>query len=450
MSVLSLNKMALDLAAKDFSDGHNPTNGGPTKTARALAIFHLAARDAYAMVTSAYKAKLGGLPPVPAGFGTTPAIGESAAIGAGIRAALLLYPDFSAFINDQSKAPVFLTARENSAAMSYGAVVAEHWMASRQGDGSSLPQTDTMYSSAPGHHRADPVSGKATLGRTWGFVKPFVIASVEADAPLMPPPALTDIEYAKAYDEVFDMGRDNITQRDDAYRQKAAIGLFWAYDGANKIGVPPRLYNQAVLKAAGFPTNAKDQLNILAAINAAMADAGIAAWYWKYVYDFWRPVVGIREADAGWGPLGLGDGNTLRKEKGDPFWLPLGAPASNPAPGPLPVTVAMGDNFTPNFPAYPSGHATFGTACFETFAKLIGKAPKDISVVKFMSDELNGVTTDNQGIVRPAWCQTFTLQEAIQQNLDSRIYLGVHWCFDATGGQKLGSAIAVKAAAAFA
>jgi len=30
--------VALDLVAKDFSDGHSPNNGGPTKTARALAI----------------------------------------------------------------------------------------------------------------------------------------------------------------------------------------------------------------------------------------------------------------------------------------------------------------------------------------------------------------------------------------------------------------------------
>ena len=58
---------------------------------------------------------------------------------------------------------------------------------------------------------------------------------------------------------------------------------------------------------------ALSKINVLAAINAAMADAGIASWYWKYVYDFWRPVVAIREADAGFGPTGLGDGNTLRR-----------------------------------------------------------------------------------------------------------------------------------------
>src|SRR5438094_5423131 len=102
MSILSINKLALDLVAMDFSNGHAPNNGGPTKTSRALAIIHLAARDAYAKVTNAYPAKLAGLPNPPTGLGTTDAIGTSAAIGAGLRACTLLYPDFSGFINDQA------------------------------------------------------------------------------------------------------------------------------------------------------------------------------------------------------------------------------------------------------------------------------------------------------------------------------------------------------------
>jgi len=53
-------------------------------------------------------------------------------------------------------------------------------------------------------------------------------------------------------------------------------------------------------------------------------------------------------------------------------------------------------------------------------------------------------------MARPAWSQTFTLQTAIEQNLASSIYLGVHWRFDATGGGTVRSAIAVIAAAAFA
>lgn len=444
MNILSINKLALDLVARDFSDNHSPNNGGPTKTSRALAIIHLAARDAYAKVTSAFAPKLAGLPNPPAGLGTDDATGAAAVLGAGIRAATLLYPDFSTFINDQS---AILTAGANLTAVFYGAEIAEKWVASRQGDGSSLPQTDSMYSAEPGHYRPDPVSKNPALGRTWGKVSPFVLGSVVTDTPLGAPPKLTDANYAAAFDDVFVNGRNNITEREAKFREQAAIGIFWGYDGSNKLGTPPRLYNQVVTASSDFQSLAhKDQVNVLAAINAAMADAGIAAWYWKYVYDFWRPVAGIREAEAGFGPTGKGDGNTHRKEKGDPFWLPLGAPKSNPFPGPM--AGAPGSNFTPNFPAYPSGHATFGSACFETFAGLVGKKTDKISVT-FVSDEFNGITTDNEGVSRPNWKQTFTLKEAIEQNKISRIYLGVHWIFDATGGEEVGKAIAGKAVAVF-
>lgn len=444
MNILSINKLALDLVAKDFSDGHTPNNGGPTKTARALAIIHLAARDAYAEVTGAFPAKLGGLPNKPAGLGTTDDVGTSALIGAGIRACLLLYPDFSGFINDQA---ALIGVGVSPQAATYGSEIAEKWVASRQNDGSGLPQLDTMHSDDPGHHRMDPISKAPSFGRTWGACPPFVLTDVSVDAPLGPPPALNSQAYATAFDDVFVNGRDNIIERTPAFRHHAVVGIFWAYDGSNKLGTPPRLYNQVVVKSADFvalPHSA--QINTLAAINAAMADAGIAAWFWKYVYDFWRPIVAIREADAGFGPSKLGDGNTLRRHKGDPFWKPLGAPRSNPI-APLKAG-SEGDNFTPNFPAYPSGHATFGSACFETFAGLLKKQPEDISVT-FVSDEFNGLTADNTGAIRPLWEQTFTLREAIEQNKISRIYLGVHWSFDAEGGEAVGVAVAKKAVAAF-
>jgi hypothetical protein len=226
MSIPDLNTMCLNLVAKDFSDGHSPNNGGPTKTSRALAIIHLAARDAYAKITSSYSPRLATLPNPPASLGSSAALGQSAAIGAAIQACLALYPDFAGYVGDTAKA-LKLTANEDPAAMSYGAVVADRWFASRQGDGSSFPQSDTMYSSAPGHHRVDPVSNKATLGRSWGLVTPFILSDVAADAPLGPPPALNSQPYADAFDDVFSAGRDNIIQRNAAHREQAAIGIFW-------------------------------------------------------------------------------------------------------------------------------------------------------------------------------------------------------------------------------
>jgi hypothetical protein len=106
--------------------------------------------------------------------------------------------------------------------------------------------------------------------------------------------------------------------------------------------------------------------------------------------------------------------------------MPLGAPASNLA----------GPNFTPPFPAYPSGHAGFGAALFEVLRNFYGADDVEFT---FVSDEYNGVTLDNEGNVRPLRPRTFaTFSEAEEENGQSRIYLGIHWSFDKTEGIALG------------
>ena len=110
--------------------------------------------------------------------------------------------------------------------------------------------------------------------------------------------------------------------------------------------------------------------------NVAMADAGIASWDVKYEYDFWRPVTAIRD--------GANDGNA--NTAGNPTWTPLAVPASN--------KTGDGVNFTPPFPSYDSGHATFGGALFTTLAQFYGTDNVTFSI---SSDEFNGVTTDGAG-----------------------------------------------------
>jgi hypothetical protein len=159
-----------------------------------------------------------------------------------------------------------------------------------------------------------------------------------------------------------------------------------------------------------------------------MADAGIAIWESKYHYKFWRPVTGIREADPGTGPTGLGDGNPRTTGQAD--FMPLGAPASNNTT----------PNFTPPFPAYPSGHAGFGGAVFQILRRVYGT---DGIAFTFVSDELNGITLDNRGNPRPLVPRTFSsLSEAEEENGQSRIYLGIHWSFDKTAGIEQGRRVA--------
>ena len=109
------------------------------------------------------------------------------------------------------------------------------------------------------------------------------------------------------------------------------------------------------------------------AIKNAMADAGLNCWTSKYDNDFWRPILGVRNGNA----------DTNPDTAVDPNWTPLGAAVSNGTAGQT--------NFTPPFPAYTSGHATFGAAMFQTLTRFYGT---DHITFTFVSDEFNGVTTD--------------------------------------------------------
>jgi hypothetical protein len=240
---------------------------------------------------------------------------------------------------------------------------------------------------------------------------------------------LDSAEYAAAFEEVKRLGGDGETtptQRDD---EGAFIGTYWAYDGTPSLCAPPRMYNQIAVTVAELQgSDVVELARLLALVNVAMADAGIAVWDSKYYYDFWRPVTGIREADEGTGPTGSGDGNG--ETVGDPTFTPLGAPASNLA----------GPNFTPPFPAYPSGHAGFGGALFQTLRRFYGR---DDIAFTFVSDEFNGETTDNQGNVRPLRPRSFSsLSQAEEENGQSRIYLGIHWVFDKTEAITQGRSVA--------
>jgi len=96
----------------------------------------------------------------------------------------------------------------------------------------------------------------------------------------------------------------------------------------------------------------------------------------------------------------------------------------------------IGPNFTPPFPAYASGHATFGAALFQILRKFYGT---DRIRFTFVSDEFNGATKDNTVAPRERISRSFrSLSHAEEENGQSRIYLGIHWAFDKTAGIEQG------------
>jgi hypothetical protein len=308
-------------------------------------------------------------------------------------------------------------------------------LADRQRDGSDA--SNDLYAPAAGkfQHRPDPLSpGQAFLGPLWGNVRPFGFESLKASIPELADPT-TLAAYPVDFIEVMDKGRASGGTRTP---EETTIGLFWAYDGARNIGLPPRLYNQAVRAIVDKvgSTAATEAMNakLFAMLNVAMADAGIQAWHEKYRHNLWRPVVGIREASPGWGPTGEGDGIG---NAGDPYWMPLGAPRTNSSGAP---------SFTPGFPAYPSGHATFGTAALRLAQLALGL--KEDFQFEFVSDELDGKSVGATG-TRPRHKREFTISRAIDENIRSRVYLGVHWKLDGRAGAQIGDLIASQIVAAF-
>ncbi|HEX8234547.1 MAG TPA: phosphatase PAP2 family protein [Abditibacteriaceae bacterium] len=437
-SIFFWNRVTLQAVANDHSGSPPPgEQGGPTFTSRALAIVHAAMYDVSNSFFRTHTPYLTQEDP-PKGGSV-----ESAIAGAAVTTLKALYKQQGQFIDDELAKFSSDVGGIDTPSFQLGERVGSATLQARENDGSDEnrpPQRAGGRESAfvktfdapdpgpcpqtPGGHVPDPLNPDQGLhAPTWGDVKPFVIQDIKSLRPPAPP-ALDSPEYRSALEEVKCKGAIQGTTRS---RKETNIGLFWAYDGANLIGTPPRLYNQVARQIAKKQDFSQEEnARYFALINLAMADAGIQCWDAKYHYNLWRPIVGIRcDAD---------------NQQRVPQWQPLGSPRSNNPPG----SPNRGLDFTPPFPAYTSGHATFGAASMAVMKRFLEEKGDDpnTQIENFISDELDGVTTDTNGCPRPEAPMTFTLDQAIEENLASRVYLGVHWRFDGTVGADSGREIA--------
>jgi hypothetical protein len=426
--ILEWNAVMLQANAVDHSLSA-PEQGGPTLTGRAFAIVSAAMYDAYNSIHHIGDAYLTMAP------NADDASSEAAVAQAARNTLVALYPSQRAAFDaalTQTLDRVPDGTFENRG-RGVGRFVATRILNARAHDNADTMQ-DPPYvpNGLAGFHDVDPTHpAQGFYAPDYEDVTPFALQSADQ----FEPPALDDgtpagraaflqsPAYTLAFDEVRALGGDGVTTPTLRTAEQTEIGIYWGYDGRPGLGTPPRLYDQIVRTVAIQEHNTEaENARLFALINIAMADAGLICWNRKYDDDVWRPILGIRDGDS--------DGNPLTA--GDATWTPLGAQVSNPRPGET--------NFTPNFPAYTSGHATFGAAAFKMLARFYDT---DHITFTFVSDEFNGITRGADGEVRPLVPRTFhSFSEAAEENGQSRIYLGIHWAFDKTEGILCGDHVA--------
>lgn len=359
------------------------------------------------------------------GFSFAPAPGasqEAAAATAAHRVLSNLYPTQTAMFDAQlatSLAGIPVAAR--NAGIAVGEAAANHIIAFRSGDGSEVMMPYTQGTN-PGDYRTPSEHPPGTaFTPLWGQVTPFGLTSGSQFRPTR----LTDYgtmanllaspEYTANFNQVKAIGAldaetadRNMDGNPDRTPYQTQTGFFWAYDRDGTAKPPGQLNQITQVVSQDRGLSLQDNARLFALVNLAMGDAGVAAWDAKYgtPIDFWRPVAGIHEADT--------DGNP--DTISEPTWQPL-----NP--------------FTPPFPAYVSGHATFGAAHAAAMAAFFG------------TDNIT-FTIDSEDDFYTGGPRTFTsFSQAALENAESRLYLGVHWEFDATDGTELGFNVGEWAAA---
>lgn len=359
----------------------------PPLAARHLAIVHIAMVDAVAGVRHTcrpFEVEVN----APAGTSA-----DAAAAAAAHQVLIDLYPARTRQFDEiLAKALVDVDEDAVEKGLTLGRYVAKEVLAWRAEDGADRAVRFTPKH-GPGEWAPTPPAYAKPLAPHWPTLTCFALRrgfQFRADGP----PKLTDKAYAVAFDEVKRLGGKDSKSRT---AEQTEIALFWA-DGEGTV-TPPGHWNriaQAVSRDRRLSLDEKARL--FALLNVALADVGIACWDCKYHFRFWRPIQGIREAEADDNPDTTADRD----------WEPL--------------------LVTPPFPSYTSGHSSFSGAAATILAAVVGSDP-----VRFQttSDGLPGVTRRFSGF----WT-------AAEEAGMSRIYGGIHWQFDNTDGLAGGKKVA--------
>lgn len=258
----------------------------------------------------------------------------------------------------------------------------------RTGDGFDVQGTYECRS-GPGQYQTTPPWNGFVAQPGFRFAKPFVLAFQSQFRP-PPPPPLTSTAYARAYQEVKEVGSAGSTRRTE---DQTAYAVWWMEFAEGSVN---RLARQLVTEHGLHLWTAA---RLFAPIGMALFDTYVAVWDSKYEYNHWRPYTAIRVAEADDNP----------RTTPDITWEPLRP--------------------TPSFPEYASAHATACAASFGVLARTLGdKLPFTMET-----------TTAPPGMPTRAF-ESF--DAAAAECADSRVRLGWHYRYSTDAGLALGRKIA--------
>jgi hypothetical protein len=225
-----------------------------------------------------------------------------------------------------------------------------------------------------------PTAPTPPIGTWAGLMRPFSLPSASMFRP-DGPPALSSQRWARAFNEVKEIGGSTSTTRTP---EQTLAARFWAE--------PPVQQARGALRK--FVTDHRldvvDAARLMAMTSVVAADAAIACFDAKYRYAFWRPITAVRAGDT--------DGNPATV--GDPAWSTLLAA-------------------TPNHPEYPSAHACITPAEGRALKRFLG------------TDEIDFTIPSVTGLGDRHFATTQDLQEEVG---NARIWGGIHYRFSVMDG----------------
>ncbi len=246
-----------------------------------------------------------------------------------------------------------------------------------------------------GKWQSTPPGNERAMYPYWGKVRVFAIQ--DADKLAKPPIPYSEDKTSAYYAQGLEMY--SLTKPQTTEGQW--IAEFWSDDVLGFTFSPPARWI-AISSQALEQSKSSLETAVVASLKVGLAlnDASVACWNSKYVYNIQRPLTYINQFI-------------------DPNYTIL----PNTSTGFL--------KSTPSFPAYPSGHATFGAAAAEALTSVFGN---DYS----MTDKCHENRTDFTGS-KPRSFGSF--YDMAVENAVSRLYLGVHWRMDADEGLRIGNLV---------